>query len=90
MLGLVARDWWVFAIRGIAAIVLGILAFIWPERTLTVLVFLFGAYFTRRRRRAARSRSLAATQRRGGTPGPWGSWASSASSSASPPSCRQA
>jgi uncharacterized membrane protein HdeD (DUF308 family) len=40
----VARDWWVFAIRGIAAIVFGILAFIWPERTLTVLVLLFGAY----------------------------------------------
>jgi len=44
MLGLVARDWWVFALRGIAAIVFGILAFIWPETTLTVLVFLFGAY----------------------------------------------
>ncbi len=44
MLGLVARDWWVFAIRGVAAIVFGILAFIWPETTLTVLVFLFGAY----------------------------------------------
>jgi uncharacterized membrane protein HdeD (DUF308 family) len=44
MLGLVARDWWVFAIRGIAALVFGALAFIWPEATLTVLVFLFGAY----------------------------------------------
>jgi uncharacterized membrane protein HdeD (DUF308 family) len=44
MLGLVARDWWVFAIRGIAALVFGILAFIWPETTLTVLVYLFGAY----------------------------------------------
>ena len=44
MLGLVSRNWWVFAIRGIAAIVFGILAFIWPEATLTVLVFLFGAY----------------------------------------------
>jgi uncharacterized membrane protein HdeD (DUF308 family) len=44
MLGLVARDWWLFAIRGIAAIVFGILAFIWPERTLAVLVFMFGAY----------------------------------------------
>jgi uncharacterized membrane protein HdeD (DUF308 family) len=44
MLGLVARDWWVFAIRGIAALVFGALAFIWPETTLTVLVFLFGAY----------------------------------------------
>jgi uncharacterized membrane protein HdeD (DUF308 family) len=41
---MVARDWWVFAIRGIAAIVFGTLAFIWPETTLTVLVFLFGAY----------------------------------------------
>jgi uncharacterized membrane protein HdeD (DUF308 family) len=44
MLGLVARDWWVFAVRGIAAIVFGVLAFIWPERTLTVLIYLFGAY----------------------------------------------
>ena len=44
MLGLVAREWWVFAIRGIAAIAFGILAFIWPETTLTVLVFLFGGY----------------------------------------------
>jgi uncharacterized membrane protein HdeD (DUF308 family) len=34
----------VFAIRGIAAIVFGVLAFIWPETTLTVLVFLFGIY----------------------------------------------
>ena len=44
MLGLVARDWWVFAIRGIAALAFGVLAFIWPETTLTVLVILFGAY----------------------------------------------
>ena len=44
MLGLVSRDWWVFAIRGLAAIVFGILAFIWPGTTLAVLVLLFGAY----------------------------------------------
>ena len=44
MLGMVTRDWWVFAIRGIAAIVFGIAAFVWPGPTLTVLVFLFGAY----------------------------------------------
>jgi uncharacterized membrane protein HdeD (DUF308 family) len=44
MLGLVTRDWWVFAIRGIAAIAFGVLAFVWPETTLTVLVLLFGAY----------------------------------------------
>ena len=44
MLGLVARDWWVFAVRGVAAILFGILAMVWPDRTLTVLVYLFGAY----------------------------------------------
>ena len=44
MLGLVARDWWVFAIRGVGALVFGILAFVWPETTLTVLVILFGAF----------------------------------------------
>ena len=44
MLGLVTRQGWVFAIRGIAAIVFGILALIWPAATLAVLVYLFGAY----------------------------------------------
>jgi uncharacterized membrane protein HdeD (DUF308 family) len=44
MFGLVTRQWWVFAIRGIAAIVFGVATFIWPAVTLAVLVFLFGAY----------------------------------------------
>src|SRR6476469_5105099 len=44
MLDLVAREWRVFAFRGVAALVFGALAFIWPETTLAVLVFLFGAY----------------------------------------------
>jgi len=44
MLGLVSRDWWVYAIRGIAAILFGIMALIWPAPTLAVLVLLFGAY----------------------------------------------
>jgi uncharacterized membrane protein HdeD (DUF308 family) len=44
MLGLVTRDWWVFAVRGVAAIVFGILAFAAPGTTLAVLVLLFGAY----------------------------------------------
>src|SRR5207302_6637405 len=39
-----ARHWWVIGLRGLAAIVFGILAFAWPGMTLAVLVLLFGAY----------------------------------------------
>jgi uncharacterized membrane protein HdeD (DUF308 family) len=39
-----ARHWWVFAVRGLAAIVFGVLAFVWPGVTLAVLVLLWGAY----------------------------------------------
>jgi uncharacterized membrane protein HdeD (DUF308 family) len=39
-----ARHWWVVGLRGLAAILFGILAFIWPGMTLAVLVLLFGAY----------------------------------------------
>ncbi len=44
MLRLVSRDWWVYAVRGIAAILFGIMALVWPAPTLVVLVLLFGAY----------------------------------------------
>jgi uncharacterized membrane protein HdeD (DUF308 family) len=44
MLSLVSRDWWVYAARGIAAILFGIMALIWPGPTLAVLILLFGAY----------------------------------------------
>jgi uncharacterized membrane protein HdeD (DUF308 family) len=44
MLSLISRDWWVFALRGIAAILFGILAFASPGVTLATLVLLFGAY----------------------------------------------
>lgn len=40
----VAGSWWAMIIRGIAAIIFGILAFAVPGITLAVLVALFGAY----------------------------------------------
>lgn len=44
LVGSMARYWWAFALRGLAAIVFGVLAFIWPGITATVLVIMFGAY----------------------------------------------
>lgn len=39
-----ARHWWVLALRGVFAILFGIIAFFWPGITLAVLVILFGIY----------------------------------------------
>ena len=44
MLNLVSRDWWVYAVRGVAAILFGTVALVWPGPTLAVLVLMFGAY----------------------------------------------
>jgi uncharacterized membrane protein HdeD (DUF308 family) len=41
---ILANNWWSLVIRGVAAILLGILAFAAPGITLTALVFLFAAY----------------------------------------------
>jgi len=38
------RDWWLIAIRGIAAILFGLAAFVWPGLTLELLVLLFAIY----------------------------------------------
>ena len=44
MLSVLTTNWWALAIRGILAVIFGILAFLWPGLTLTVLVLVFGVY----------------------------------------------
>jgi uncharacterized membrane protein HdeD (DUF308 family) len=39
-----AENWWSLVIRGLAALILGVVAFVWPGITLAALVVLFGAY----------------------------------------------
>ena len=40
----VAYPWWAFALRGVLAILFGLVAIVWPDITLGALVILFGAY----------------------------------------------
>ncbi len=44
MLDALARNWWLLLLRGIAAIVFGVLTFVWPGITLLTLLFLYGAF----------------------------------------------
>jgi uncharacterized membrane protein HdeD (DUF308 family) len=41
---LVSHFWWTIMLRGVVAILFGIVAFIWPGITLAALVLMFGAY----------------------------------------------
>lgn len=44
MTELVSKYWWVFVLRGVAALVFGLLAFAQPGITIATLVLFFGAY----------------------------------------------
>ena len=39
-----SQNWWLVVLRGVFAILFGILAFVWPEITLLTLIVMFGVY----------------------------------------------
>jgi uncharacterized membrane protein HdeD (DUF308 family) len=41
---LLARNWWLFLLRGVAALLFGVLSLVWPGISLATLILLFGAY----------------------------------------------
>jgi uncharacterized membrane protein HdeD (DUF308 family) len=44
MLDLLIANWWTFLLRGVAALLFGVIALIWPALGLLYLVILFGVY----------------------------------------------
>jgi uncharacterized membrane protein HdeD (DUF308 family) len=44
MLERLAKNWWVFVLRGVLAILFGVCAMLMPKITLAVLILLYGAY----------------------------------------------
>jgi uncharacterized membrane protein HdeD (DUF308 family) len=44
MLNVLGRHWWVLALRGLLAVLFGVMAIVWPGTTVRVLVILFGIY----------------------------------------------
>ena len=44
MLETLKKGWWLLVLRGVFAVLFGVLAFVWPGTTLQTLVLLFGAF----------------------------------------------
>ena len=44
LLRTLANNWWFLLLRGVAAVIFGVLAFFWPGLTLITLTLLWGAY----------------------------------------------
>jgi uncharacterized membrane protein HdeD (DUF308 family) len=44
MLHALARNWWLLLLRGICAVIFGVLTFVWPGMTLLTLILLYGAF----------------------------------------------
>jgi uncharacterized membrane protein HdeD (DUF308 family) len=44
MASLFKKGWWVLLVRGLAAVLFGVLALVWPRLTVTTLVLYFGAF----------------------------------------------
>jgi uncharacterized membrane protein HdeD (DUF308 family) len=44
MLERISRNWWLYAVRGVVAVIFGVVAFARPEQALQALVLVFGAY----------------------------------------------
>jgi uncharacterized membrane protein HdeD (DUF308 family) len=44
MMGTLSKNWWMLLIAGLAALVFGVLSFIYPGMTLAILVSFYGAY----------------------------------------------
>jgi uncharacterized membrane protein HdeD (DUF308 family) len=44
MLGQIFQNWWLYAVRGLVAVIFGIMALIWPGQTLQALILVFGAF----------------------------------------------
>jgi uncharacterized membrane protein HdeD (DUF308 family) len=44
MVHALARNWWLMLLRGICAVIFGVLTFVWPGVTLITLVLFYGAF----------------------------------------------